>query len=146
MCQGGKSIVICNAGVEMLRLSRSLTFQNGKLLIGMYSGFGSAFSRCYNLSSVNIGDLNIPSSINTNDAFAGCISLKEVILSGAHRSFNLNGSPIISRESAVELLSSLPTLPENASNNSITFHYNTYFSLSEADKQIATDKNWIVTR
>lgn len=110
------------------------------------TGFGGVFNGCFNLSSVNLGDLNVLNGVNTNDVFSQCHSLKEVITSGIHRSINLNGSPLISREAAVEFMSQLPELPQGSSNNNINFHANTYFSLSEADMQIAINKNWTVTK
>lgn len=113
------------------------------------TAFSSMFSRAIYLKSLNLSRWNMSKATRYNsNVFYGCTSLTNINMDGAIlpksnlRDFGLDSCPL-TVDSLVSVLNALPQLSSSES-FTCTIGSTNLSKLSDAQKRIATNKNWIL--
>ena len=97
-----------------------------------------AFSGCSSLKVIPAWDVS--HCANLGKIFSGCISLEEIHATGWSVDFDISASSKFTRAALIEILNNLIPL-EAEKSHSIKINSSSLALLTEADKEIATNKN-----
>ena len=100
-----------------------------------------AFSNCSSLKVIPAWDVSKCTSLN--NIFYGCTSLEEIHATGWSVNFDISASSKFTRAALIEILNNLIPLEEEIS-HWIRISSSSLALLTEADKEIATNKNWTI--
>lgn len=98
-----------------------------------------SFYRCLKL--VEIAPYDVSKCTDFTDTFAGCNSLKRMLLYGMKVSFDISSSTKFEREDLVTILNNLGTVSET---QTLTMGSTNLAKLTSEDKAIATNKGWVL--
>lgn len=107
--------------------------------------FSYMFNNCSSLKSISKNtplDMNqVSGAVNMIDCFKNCTSLEDIGgLDGVKGGFNINNSPL-TYTSIMNIINNLPTITES---ETINFGSSNLSKISNAEKNIATRKGWIL--
>ena len=100
-----------------------------------------AFSNCSSLKVIPAWDVSRCRSLN--NIFYGCTSLEEIHATGWSVDFDISASSKFTRAALIEILNNLTPLEEETS-QWIKINSSSLALLTDADKEIATNKNWTI--
>ena len=96
------------------------------------------FSSCSKLKTI-IGIIDMTSNTNGYDVFYNCSALEEVHIHNLGVDLKLSNSPKLTHDCLVELINNLQTV---TSTKTLTLGSTNLAKLTDAEKQVATDKGW----
>lgn len=96
------------------------------------------FFACLNLTSI-VGVLDMQNVTNASGMVEYCSALEEVHIHNLGVDLNLSDSPNITHDCLVELINNLQTV---TSTKTLTLGSTNLAKLTDAEKQVATDKGW----
>lgn len=102
----------------------------------LYS-LNSMFYGCTNL--ISIPQLNVSRIDDMSNIFYKCTNLEEIHMIGMKVKFNISSSTKFTREALVEILNNLAMI---STTQTLTMGSTNLAKLTDADKQIATNKGW----
>ena len=106
---------------------------------GNISSMNYFVAYCDNLEEILEGDVSFATSFT--NAFAKCINLRRLGMKNISASLSLADSPLFTREALLEVLNNLTDLTGGTTQTLTLGSYN-LSKLTDADKAIATNKNW----
>jgi surface protein len=102
------------------------------------------FHNCVALTTLDLGNFDTSAVTSMSYMFNNCYALTTItgVISGIKISLNISHSPL-SRESALVIINGLADLTEGTA-QTLTLSSKTKVLLTDADKLIATNKNWTI--
>lgn len=96
------------------------------------------FQACSSLKNI-IGTLDMQNVTNASGMFSSCSALEEVHIHNLGANLSLSDSPNLTHDCLVELINNLQTV---TSTKTLTLGSTNLAKLTDAEKQVATDKGW----
>jgi surface protein len=102
------------------------------------------FNNCAALTTLDLGNFDTSAVTSMSNMFNNCVALTTItgVISGIKISLSFSSSPL-SRESALVIINGLADLTGETA-QTLTLSSTTKVLLTDADKLIATNKNWTI--